>query len=310
MACIVFIPEFQRSFASAGEPRLAALERMAARGRVEEAPSQEAFLAPRFGLEPAQLAPAPFMRLADGGGADGAYRLCASFVHLAPDRDQLVLMPGSLLEVTPDEAAALAAAFNALYGAEGWTLELISQGRAYLRCPKPLDVVTHAPAETAGQAVLDHMPTGADSMKLKQLMNETQMLFHAHGVNRAREEAGRPLINSLWFWGGGVLPKASKVRVPSRVASDLPLVRGLSIWAGRTPESLSMPSSDEDLLLALMTSDDLASMEKNWFGPLFTLLRSSKLHQLTVYLGGMSLIELDSAAPRRFWRRARPLVMP
>src|SRR5579863_7481424 len=88
MPCSVFIPDFKRRFVAAGEPRLPALERMVARATRREAPSAAEFLAPLFGLLPQQLVPAPFMHLADSGQGDGAYRLCAAFVHLAADRDQ------------------------------------------------------------------------------------------------------------------------------------------------------------------------------------------------------------------------------
>ncbi len=174
-------------------------------------------LAPLFGLKCGDFPLAPFARLGDGGSADREYWLAASFVHLAPDRDQLVLMPGSMLQIGVEETAALATAFNDMYGAEGWKLEVYSQGRAYLRCPKRLDVVTHDPEAIAGQPVLEYMPVGVDATRLKQLMNEIQMLFHTHPVNVAREEAAQPLINSLWRWGGGVLPNTAALQAPAMI---------------------------------------------------------------------------------------------
>src|SRR5690348_7384745 len=118
MPCSVFIPDFQHRYAAEGGPRLPALERLVARATRHALPAPAAFLAPLFGLEPRQLAVAPFMHLADSGMADNGYWLCADFVHLAPDRDQLVLMPQELLQTVPEELTALVAAFNALYGAE------------------------------------------------------------------------------------------------------------------------------------------------------------------------------------------------
>ena len=306
MAVSVFIPDFQRRFEQASRPRLPALERLAARAAASKAPAEEEFLAPLFGLELRQLGPAPFMHLSDTGAADGGYRLCADFVHLAPDRDQLVLMPETLLEAALDETAALAAAFNGLYAAEGWRLELCPQGRAYLRCPRPLDVATHRPDAVAGQAVLEYMPQGTDAVRLKQLMNETQMLFHDHAINRAREDVGRPLINSLWFWGGGVLPKAAVSRVPRRILGDQPLLRGLALWAGRIPEAAALAAVEDDALLGV-SAIDLRVLERDWLEPLFARLKRGKLKRLTLYLGGFGVFELDTGAARRFWRRSRPL---
>ena len=306
MPCSVFIPDFEHRHAAAAAPRLPALERLVARAarRTPSAPAE--FLAPLFGLEPRQLAAAPFMHLADSGATDGGYRLCADFVHLAPDRDQLVLMPKELLQSAPEELAALAAAFNALYGAEGWKLEQMTQGRAYLRCPRPLDVVTTEPAVVAGRAVLDYMPSGADAAALKQLMNESQMLFHTQAVNRAREDADRPLINSLWLWGGGALPVTIPAHRPCRVTGDQPLLRGLAAWSGADTEGSDGPGDDVVLSSASM---DIAAMERDWFAPSLAALKRGSLKRLDLYLGGFGLFRLDPAASRRFWRRPRPLAV-
>lgn len=309
MTFSIFIPDFRRGFEAAGRPRLPALERMVARAAAPQAQTRAEFLGPIFGLEPQELTPAPFMALADGITPDGAYRLCASFVHLAPDRDQLVLMPGSLLETTADEITALAAAFNGLYGTDGWKLELTGAGRAYLCCPRPLQVGTHEPEAVAGQAVLDYMPAGPDAAPLKRIMNETQMLFHTHAVNIAREAAGRPLINSLWLWGGGVLPQHGASRRTQRIMTDLPLVCGLALWAGCRPEPPAQPPYEQDCLLGL-AADDLQALERDWLAPSFDALKSGKLKQSDFYLGGLGMFRLDTAAVRRFWRRSQPLVIP
>lgn len=308
MTLTVFILDFKRRYVAAGRPRLPALERMLARGRKLEPRSPAEFLAPLFGLEPRRLAPAPFMRLGDGGSGDEACWFAAGFVHLAPDRDQLVLMPESLLTVTGEEAGALAAAVNALYGPEGWKLELTRRGRAYLRCPKFLDAVTHEPEGIAGQPVLEHMPAGADAVQLKQLMNEIQMLFHTHAVNTAREESGQPLINSLWLWGGGVLPKSGAAQAPTKIMSDFSLLQGLALWAGIKADAPAMSAIASDCLVEL-AADDVTTLERDWFASLLAQLKSGRLQKLNLYLGGFGILEIDSAAARRFWRRARPLVV-
>lgn len=306
MASTVFIPDFRQRFEAAGRPRLPSLERLVARAVQRPVPAETEFLAPLFGLDPDRLASGPFMHLADGGAADDAYRLCADFVHLAPDRDQLVLMPQPLLQALPEELAALTAAFNSLYGAEGWMLELMASGRAYLRSPRPLDVATSGPQAVAGQAVLEYMPQGEDAVLLKQLMNETQMLFHTHAVNRAREDADRPLINSLWFWGGGALPAGGPAARSPAVVGDMPLLRGLALWAGNEPQaSIPVRIAGQDLLGSV--SMDLDTLERDWFAPLLAGLKSGSVKEVALYLGDMGLFTLGSGAARRFWRRPRPL---
>ena len=309
MSLSLFIPDFSRRFRAAGAPRLPALERMRARASDRRVVDPRGFLAPLFGLDTAELAEAPFMRLADAGRADPGYWLCADPVHLAPDRDQLVLMTEPLLGVEAEEAAALAAAFNDLYSAEGRQLESGQAGRWYLRCPRPLSVITYDPDAVAGGSVLEFMPSGADAGQLKRLMNEVQMLFHTHAVNRLREEAGRPPINSLWLWGGGVLPEWRAVP-PRQVWAATPLLRGLALWSGIQPESL--PESGTGLSgtgVFDLTGQDPEELDYRWFAPLLSALQRGALDVLDVYLGGLGSFVLSRNAARRFWRRGGAIAL-
>lgn len=304
MPSSLYIPSFKRAFEATGRPRLMALERLVARARRLPDASSAGFLAPLFGLVPEVLAAAPFTRLADGGRPDEDWWLRADPVHLAPDRDRLVLMPERLLQVSMEEATGLAALFNQVYGGEGWELEFHKPSRGYLRSPTTLSVTTHDPEELAGAPVLEAMPEGRHAGGLKQLMNETQMLFHDHPVNKAREEDGRPIINSLWFWGGGALPPKSGQK-PAQIVSDLLLVKGLARWAGVASQVPGMGGS-VDVLMAF-EGTDLPALERKCFGSLFSSLKSGEIPALDMYLGGLGVFRVDSAAARRFWRPGRRL---
>ncbi len=306
MSSMLLIPDFLRAHQAAGRPRLPVLERMLARAGRCETRHPAACLAPLFGLTAGDIHEAPFTRLADGGTPDEGWWLRADPVHLAPDRDQLVLMPESVLELAHAETHALSEAFNRLFSGDGWHLEFPQVLRGYLLCPKPLDAVTHDPAPFVGGAVLAAMPSGPDAPRLKSLMSEVEMLFHTHAVNTAREEAGRPPINSLWFWGGGRLPAVTGV-APLQIVSDLPLVQGLARWARREAvPSASVKHIDTDSLIAL-PAGDLAALERDWFTPLFAALKDGRLTHLDIHLGGLGDFVLDRSGAQRFWRRGRPL---
>lgn len=306
MSCTLFIPDFPRAFAAAGRPRLPGLERILTRATRLPDVDAMAFLAPLFGLEAPTLAVAPFTRLADGEEPDTEFWLRADPVHLAPDRDQLVMLPAAVLEATQKELDALVSAFNAHYGAEGWQLVMRHPAYGHLRSPHVLDAVTHDPGSLAGRPVLESMPAGPGAAELKRLMNEVQMLFHTHPVNRAREEAGKPLINSLWLWGGGTLP-AFGGEAPTLVVSDLPLVRGLALWAGRAPVLPVAADSLEVDSLAALAADDVQVLERRWFALLFQQVQSGQRGVLTLHLGSMGIYRLDKSSAWRFWRRPRPL---
>jgi hypothetical protein len=306
MPASLLITGFLRAHQAAGRPRLPNLERMLARATRGEPRHTHDRLATLFGLEPAVVQPGPFMRLADGGKQDDGYWLRADPVHLAPDRDQLVLMPSSVLEMQHAELQALAKAFDATYAAEGWHLDFPSVERGYLRAPRALDVLTHDPEAFVGGPVLEAMPSGPDGKLLKQLMNETQMLFYTHAVNTAREEANRPTINSLWYWGGGQLP-AKTGPAPKRVITDLPLVRGLAIWAQQDAlvPATGIHAADGDLIA--LASGDMETMDRDWFGPLFAQVKSGDLKELGIHLHGLGDFTIDSATARRFWRLPKPI---
>jgi hypothetical protein len=306
MSTTLLIPGFLRAHQAAGRPRMPALERMLARATQTDTRDMGACLVPSFGLVVGDIHPGPFMRLGDGGQRDECYWLRADPVHLAPDRDQLVLMPPSVLGVTPEERAALAAAFDATYVADGWHLEFSTAGRGYLRTPKTLDAVTHDPDAFVGGPVLEAMPSGADGKLLKQIMNETQMLFHTHPVNISREEQGRPAINSLWFWGGGSLPAATR-KAPPRIVTDLPLLRGLATWAS---QSVVAPSDAAAVVagdLIAVQADDIGALERDWFGPLLKMVKVGALDDFHFHLEGLGDFKLSPGAARRFWRLGRPL---
>jgi hypothetical protein len=311
MPLSLFIPDFSRRFRAAGAPRLPALERMRARAGSRHAADPQGFLAPIFGLDPGDLAAAPFMRFADAGRPEPGYWLCADPVHLAPDRDRLVLMTEPLLGVESAEAEALVAGFNDLYAADGWQLEARRTAHWYLRCPRPLAAITHDPDAIAGGGILQFMPSGDDADDLKRLMNEVQMLFHTHAVNRSREEAGRPPINSLWLWGGGELPKQHAAG-SRQVWTAAPLLSGLALWSGAQPDPV--PESWDSSSHAASGVLDLAGcspeeLEQRWFAPLLSSLQRGALDEVNIYLGGLERFNLSSSAARRFWRRGGPIAL-
>ncbi|HEY1992245.1 MAG TPA: hypothetical protein VGH71_07265, partial [Gammaproteobacteria bacterium] len=284
MPVTLLIPGFLRAHQAAGRPRLPALERMLGRATASPTRHTHPYVASLFGLE--DIAVAPFMRLADGGVADQAYWLRADPVHLAPDRDQLVLTPPTALHASREETQALAATFAATYGEEGWRLEFPHPQRGYLKAPRALDVITHDPEPFVGGPVLAAMPEGRDGQGLKRLMNETQMLFHTHPVNSLREDAGRPAINSLWFWGGGTLPPAPG-RQSGRVVGSLLLLRGLAMWAGMSSTDLGNAAQVQEGDLIGLEADDLEDLERDWFAPLFSKVRAGAVRHLDIHLEGL-----------------------
>ncbi|MDE2090470.1 MAG: hypothetical protein KGJ08_01045 [Gammaproteobacteria bacterium] len=312
MSITLFIPSLNGLHTDiAVHRRYPALETFLARSRVQNAAELNAELTKLYGL-PAGFGVAPFMRLADTGKRDAGFYFRADPVHLAPDRDQLVMLPLSVLQVQMEEAQALAETFNRTYAAEGYRLETPYPERWYLRVPAPLECVTHEPVQVSGGSVFEFMPQGEAGQRLRQLMNEIQMLFHEQPVNLAREASGRPSINSLWLWGGGSLPETTATR-PGRVLTDIPLVTGLALFAGSHYKAwtgkLDMPMDFEDQLIAIDCAHESALMhiEDQLAVPLLRGLREGQISALLIYPGNQHSYRVTRTSLRQPWRRRRPL---
>jgi len=92
-----------------------------------------------------------------------------------------------------------------------------SIGAAFLCVDRALQVRTCDPNRCWELHIEEFLPTGADSPRLRQLISETEMWLFEHDANDARKEMGLPVVNGLWFWGGGA-PLASLPKVQGWVA--------------------------------------------------------------------------------------------
>lgn len=310
---ILHIPDLAVALRSASGDRWPLLEKFFSRAENCHVSDETALLAESFGLDSEALAIAALERYAETGLRDGACWWRADPVHLAADRDQLVMLPQTLLAVTAEETQRLAETFNQNYSADGFALVVSRPDCWYLRAPADWQCRSWNPTRVAGLPVTEFMPTGPDENPLRKLMTEIQMLFHEHPVNQTREAAGKPPINSLWLWGGGRLPESVK-QTPARIITSLPLVRGLARLAGQVSESwpvdLSEPFTEGEWLIALSMTDfanDGARLEREMFAPLWRRLSRGTLDEIRCYPGGTRIFILTRNAARSFWRRSRSL---
>ncbi len=281
-----------------------------------------------FNIAPRRHADVPVAVLSWLGEADAVatdgYWLRADPVHLCADQARLLLFGPRMLSVQVDEARALAAAFNALYSADGWRLETPHPQRWYLRLPDDPQIRTHALHAVIGRNIDAFLPHGANGKRWHGVLNEVQMLFHGSPVNAAREEQSQLPINSVWFWGGGRLP-VIKPQTCTQVCSAEPFARGLAVaagvavatetdittaWAkdGGVAEQIVVASELQDALLygdADAWCAALVNLERDWFAPVLAALQAGGLNALRVYPGNNSVYEVTRSGLRRFWRRRR-----
>ena len=75
------------------------------------------------------------------------------------------------------------------------------------------------------------LPAGEGAAYWRRLLNELQMLLHAHPVNEQRLQNGLPAVSSIWPWSPGRLPGSIKTPLDALVA-DEPALQTLARLAG------------------------------------------------------------------------------
>lgn len=310
---VIYIPELIGVRFPAGRGRARLLEKFLSRAEAAPAASETAVLERYFGLAPGELAVAALERLADTGLRDTACWWRADPAHLAPDRDQLVMLPQAFLAPTSREMQQIAQTINHYCSADGFKLETPRPERGYLRVSSEWQCLTWDPRRVAGRAVTEFMPAGRDENAVRKFMTEIQMLLHAHPVNQAREACGQPAINSLWLWGGGRLPE-QVAQAPARIITSLPLVRGLAKLAGQSdaawPADLEVPSDEGQWLIALSMNDfggDILRLQRELIAPAWRALVHGRAQEIKFYPGGERIYTLSRRTASRFWRRIQAI---
>ena len=321
MHCELVVPGL---FSAKAETRLPALELLLARGRRhgEQAQRLEAWLHDAFELEEQPMAAGALTLLAASIDPGDASWTRADPVHLRLMRDHLVILPAEGLTISGEEAAALCAALNRHF-AGTMQVRVVDPQRWCARVDKAFSSHAASSLEDAGREVMLGDP----------LLNEIQMLLHAHPVNEAREARGEPPVNSLWLWGAGSAPKARSRW--NAVLADEPIARGLArlanagyrslpasagAWLERAPQDgrylLVLDALRAPAALGDMASykQNLHALEAAWFAPLLDALRAGRIGMVTVRVpsageagGEASSFETVRGDLRRFWRRAKAL---
>ncbi|MFQ5470021.1 MAG: hypothetical protein ACE5EH_06880 [Gammaproteobacteria bacterium] len=285
----------------------------------------------QFGLFEGQNQPAcrvaPITYLVDVAPDSTSYILRADPVHLQVDRDAVVLLGNEQLDISKDEAIHIANEINAHFCEESWTIIPASAKRWYIRLSRNTALNTSSIDDVMGQNINNYMPGGDDGLYWRQVMNEIQMLLHRSDVNKQRQSNGEPAINSIWLWGGGVLPPPQPVSW-GQVYGDDVLLEGLAKLC-RVPYSMvpdnynGMPGLvdgiDSSLLVFNATrfpsisdhdelGDYMHAMERDWFKLIFSALKSSSLGSLDINLD-RHYFSTTSKVMRSWWKRKLKLDM-
>lgn len=153
--------------------------------------------------------------------------VCADPVHLIAGSDDAQLVPTTRLNVTMDESMALVDELNAVLSDEQSGFLVDGAGHWYYHGLEPTALETLPTSAVEGHPMTGVMPRSNEARPWRSLWSEVQMALHQTSVNQARQARGEPVINSVWFWGGGSVPEINAD--PSVLLfSDDDFVRGLA----------------------------------------------------------------------------------
>lgn len=258
-----------------------------------------------FRLLPDHWPLAALTRRVDAQDAEGACWLRADPAHLrAGINGATLLAVGETLQLSGDDADALLRPLRPLFGDAGFPIDAPVPGHWYLRLPVEAKLPAFSePGEALGADAFEHLPEGEAGRRWRSLLSEAQVLLHHHPVNAKRIAQGLLPVNSLWFWGGGVLPDHVSV-AHAVVYSDDEVVRAL---AGEGAASQALPASyatpDSDALFDLRHARDLRALQADWLQPALADLRSARLDSIGLDFEDGHAIALTRAQRWRFWRR-------
>jgi hypothetical protein len=284
-------------------------------GRADRMPVGEGGERPQllrhFELLPRGWPVAALTRQADAGDAAPSQWLRADPAWVRPEINGARLFAcGDGLQLAQQDVDALLPALRPLFGDAGFPIDAPVPSRWYLRLPHGAKLPAFIePADALGADLFDSLvgtegPGDTEKRRWRSLLSEAQVVLHNHPWNARRAAAGKPPVNSLWFWGGGKLPD----HVSSRhacVQSDDAMLRALAAAAGLSPatRAAGFDAPATDALFDLRDLRDPSVLLDQWLAPAVDALRRGRLERLDLDLADGSGFASTRSQRWRLWRR-------
>ena len=299
------------------------LEWLLARASFERLPRRpyETALTGCFGLT---AAPCGALRLLGEGNnaARNGHWLCADPVHLRFHQERIILADAGAFELAEDEAHSIVEALNGEFADIG-QFHVADARRWYLQLAVAVDHPVEPISAVAGRRVDGEI----SGLPLARWLNEVQMFLHGHPVNEQRRDIGQPEINSLWLWGGGVLPPPvapafsalfsnNPLAAGLARASDIPLHGRPAALADVLAQGGEKPLVVLDHLLPRVLyedgdgwHDDIERLDADWFAPLKKALggKVDRISLIAPTVYGELHYTLTGGDRWKLWKSGKPI---
>jgi hypothetical protein len=283
-------------------------ERMLARGdRARSGEGDEAQVLRAFDLLPRGLPIAALTRQYDCGDAAHHAWLRADPANVRADLGAGRLLACGDLGLTGGEVEALLQPLKPLFGDDGCPISAGAPSRWYLMLPRDSRLPPFAPPGRAlGDDIYEHLPAGDSGRRWRRLLSEAQVILHNHPLNAERAAAGKPTVNSLWFWGAGSLPDHVRCQAGRVYSDDLlfaALAQAAQVAAHEVPSSFAATAAEPGTLVDLRRWRSAATFERDWLLPALAQARRARQPLRLDFADGL-LVDYRHAHRWRFWRRA------
>ena len=166
----------------------------------------------------------------------GDVTLRCNLVTLGKEDENTIMADYSAGHITTEEATELINTVKNELDEEGMIFHPgISYRHLLVWSGGNKDVTTTPPHDISGKSIDPHIPAGAGSEKLIELIIKSREVLKDHPVNKKRIERGENPATSIWLWGQGTAPKMPTLEelygITGSVISAVDLVKGIGHYA-------------------------------------------------------------------------------
>ena len=225
--------------------------------------------------------------------------LRADPAHVRAEMGVVRLLSCGDLGLTQDEADELIKPLKIIFGDVGFPLSAPNPSRWYLMLPKESKLPNFPTPDAAiGTDIFSQFPVDEVAKRWRALLNEAQITLHNHPLNAERIKKGLLPVNSLYFWGGGILPDQVKFYADKVISNDV-AIQSLMLHAG-----LSHAENTGTVLNDCRHIRDWTIFERDQLLPALTLLENKKYSSIVLDFADGASFELKASQAWRFWRSA------
>lgn len=252
---------------------------------------------------------AALSRQADAGDAAGASWLRADPAWIRPDINGARLLAcGEDMHLDEQDVAALMGVLQPVFADAGCPIDAPRPSCWYLRLPPETQLPDSIPpAEALGMDLADYLHGEATiPRRWRALLSEAQIILHNHPLNAERAGRGLAPVNSLWFWGGGVLPDTVETQHLAVATEEEELhALGSAAGVGVTGLPAAFDPQSPATLVDLRALRDLRLFAESWLAPAVAAIGGGRIASLMLDLQDGARYRFTARQRLRFWRGAR-----